>query len=63
MISIAPVSLGGSFAAVLDEIIDYPRDNYPLQVLSLADMDAPDHARATATSSRNGFARHARGRV
>ncbi|MGB0713731.1 MAG: cytochrome c3 family protein, partial [Gammaproteobacteria bacterium] len=29
------------FAAVLEEIIEYPRDRYPVQPLSLADTDAP----------------------
>ena len=33
------------FAAVLDEILDYPRDDYPVQPLSAVDSDAPpDHA-------------------
>jgi hypothetical protein len=29
------------FAARLDEVADYPREQYPLRTLSIADMDAP----------------------
>lgn len=29
------------FADVVDEIMEYPRDNYPIDVLSLNDIDAP----------------------
>lgn len=29
------------FRSVLDEIVDYPRERYPVQVLTASDMDAP----------------------
>ncbi|MGV6827631.1 MAG: ammonia-forming cytochrome c nitrite reductase subunit c552 [bacterium] len=39
---------GKEFASVLDELMDYPRDHYPIEALSVAQMDAPAEVRASA---------------
>ncbi|MDJ0741131.1 MAG: cytochrome c3 family protein [Gammaproteobacteria bacterium] len=36
------------FASVLDEIIEYPRDRYPVEALTAADLDAPADKAADA---------------
>lgn len=37
---------GREFADVLDEILEYPRDAYPIEAIDVADMDAPDGVQA-----------------
>jgi hypothetical protein len=41
------------FASVLDEIIDYPREQYPVKALTNADADAPNSLQASAELLRD----------
>jgi hypothetical protein len=41
------------FADVLDEILEYPRDHYPVEALGREDMDHPDTVTVSATIERD----------